>query len=140
MGVASTRGLKKNNPRQQCKCSPIPQENRGLGNTALYSTVLPFITSQVILIRGVRSKTRKRGSEKRGQIRVARLSVTVRSSLRPPVPPFPCPPSFPFSSHQWIHTSAHSHTCKQAFTHLYMQISGGCCFSRVKKQHHLSMA
>lgn len=77
---------------------------------------------------------------KRGQMRVAHLSVTVRSSLRPPVPSFPCPPSFPFNSHQWIHTSAHSRTCKQAFTHLYMQISGGCCFSRVKKQHHLSMS
>lgn len=51
-----------------------------------------------------------------------------------------CPRLFSFNSHQWILTFAHSHTCKQAFTDLYMQISGGCCFSKVKKQHHLSVS
>lgn len=48
---------------------------------------------------------------KRGQMRVAHLSVTVRSSLRPPVPSFPCPPFISFQL-----TSVDSHFC--TFTYL----------------------
>ncbi len=105
---------------------------------ALYPTVLPFITSHVILIRSVSLKRWKREWQT-GQMRVAHLSVTVRSSLRPPVPSFHAPIYFP-STHISEFSLTHSHTCKQAFTHLYMQISGGCCFSKVKKQHHLSVS
>lgn len=120
----------KNNPRQQCKTTDFT------GNTVLYPTALPFITSQVILIRGYRRHERE-GVKKRAD-ESAHLSVTVRSSLRPPVPSFP-----PFISFQL--TSVDSHFCtfthmQTAFTHLYMQISGDGCFSRVKKQHQLSMS
>ncbi len=89
---------------------------------ALHPTVLNFITDEVILIRSVSLKRWKREWQT-GQMRVAHLSVTVRSSLSPPVPSFHAPIYFPsthISEFSLLHIRTHAnrlphiYTCKSA--------------------------
>lgn len=100
----------------------------GCHSFALYPTVLPFITSQVILIRSVSLKRWKREWQT-GQMRVAHLSVTVRSSLSPPVPSFHAPVYFP-STHISEFSLLHIHTHANRLSHVYTCKSAAAAASR----------